>query len=68
MNPADVALRKKTEWLRALEAIAQGYPVRGEDDRYVVVENPYYQPDIGNDPNLVIDVFEVRDIVRALGG
>ena len=69
-SAADIALSKKTEWLRALEAIACGYPVRGEEDRYVVVENPYYQDniDIGANPNIVIDVEEVRAIVRALAG
>lgn len=65
---ADIALSKKNEWLRVLEAIAEGYPVRGEQDRYIVVENPYYQEDIGNDPNLIIDVEDVRNLVRALGG
>jgi hypothetical protein len=68
MSPADVALQKKTEWLNALDAIAQGYPVRGEQDRYIVVENPYFREDMGNDPNIVIDVEDVRALVKALGG
>ena len=70
-SPADVALSKKTEWLNALEAIADGYPMRVEIDdydKYIIVENPYYEEDIGNNPNLVIVVGEVRAIVRALGG
>ncbi len=40
---------------KVLAAIAQGYPVQGRDDRYIVVENPDYQPDNGSDPNLVLD-------------
>lgn len=70
-SPADVALSKKTEWLNALEAIADGYPMRVEiddDDKYIIVENPYYQEDLGNSPNLIIQIGDVRAIVRALGG
>lgn len=41
---------------KLLFAIAQGYKVSGEDDRYIVVENPdYREPD--GDPNLVLDVY-----------
>ncbi len=39
----------------ALRAVAQGYPIETQDDRYIVVENPKYQPDDGSNPKLVID-------------
>jgi hypothetical protein len=42
-----------------LVAIAEGYPVRGEHDRYVVVENPRYMPDNGENPCLVIDTWRL---------
>lgn len=45
----------------ALRAIAEGYPVRGEHDRYVVVENPHFREDDGSDPNLCIDTYEHTD-------
>ena len=70
-SPADVALKKKTEWLNALEAIADGYPMRVEvddDDKYIIVENPYYREEWGGNPNLVIQISHIRAIVRALGG
>lgn len=37
-----------------LVAIAEGYPVRGEDDRYVIVDNPDRDAP-WDDPCLVID-------------
>jgi len=45
---------------RALDAIACGYPVKGEDDRYIVVENPDGGPEgmalRGEDPNICVDL------------
>ena len=54
-------LQSAEEWqsdhiLCVLKAIAEGYPTRGELDRYVIVDNPKYQPDDGSNPSLVIDV------------
>lgn len=42
--------------IKALRAIAEGYPVEGHEDRFVVVENPKYKPDDGSNPLLAIDV------------
>lgn len=39
----------------ALRAIVEGYPVRGYDDRYIVVANPDFQEGGESDPNIVID-------------
>lgn len=39
----------------ALKLIAEGYFVQVKDDRYVVIENPDFQPDDGSDPFIVID-------------
>lgn len=44
---------------RALKAIAEGHPIRCEDDRYIVVENPAYRQDDGGNPYIVIDVVDV---------
>jgi hypothetical protein len=41
--------------VEALQAIAEGYPMRVEQDRYIVVENPSFAPDNGAAPSLVID-------------
>lgn len=49
-NAAIEALR------RPLQAIAEGYPVRAEQDRYIIVEDPDFQPDNGSNPRLVIDI------------
>ena len=42
--------------LLVLEAIAHGYPCHGEEDNYIVVENPQYTIDNGKDPNLVLSI------------
>lgn len=48
-----------------LTAIAQGYPVKGEHDRYIVVENPDYREERGDNPNLVIDVLAFASATEA---
>lgn len=50
---------KPTKFLRALQAIAEGYVVAGKDDRYIVVANPKHREDDGSDKSLVIDVEDV---------
>jgi len=50
----------ETKLREALIAIAEGYPVRGEADRFVLVENPKFKEDNGSDPNICIDTFELR--------
>lgn len=47
-------------FLKALTAIAEGYKVVGVNDVGIVVENPDFVVDRGDDPYLVIDVEEVR--------
>lgn len=54
----------RRQFLKALRAIAEGYPVRGEDDRYIIVENPDYKPDDGSDPNLLIDLHNLPEILE----
>jgi hypothetical protein len=54
---------EKRELLAALRAIAEGYPTRGEQNRYIVVENPEFIEGEGSDPNLVIDT---HTVTRAL--
>ena len=68
-SPADELLKNKTEIGKALRAIAEGYPVRGEQDRYIVVENPEFErnQDWGPNPNLVIDVYPILDLLRCMG-
>lgn len=54
----DVTIPTK-EVIDALNAIAQGYPITVADDRYIVVENPDYMEDRGDNPYLLIDVFNL---------
>lgn len=46
-----------------LTAIAEGYPVKAEEDRWIVVENPEATPQAlameGVDPYLVLDTWEL---------
>ena len=58
--------KQLSELLKALRAIAEGYSVETEGERYILVENPAYRPDSGEDPLLVIDIVEVIQL-RALG-
>lgn len=44
--------------LAALIAVAQGYPVRADVDRFIMVENPEFQPDNGEAPTHIIDIAE----------
>lgn len=39
-----------------MKLIAQGYLSEVRDDRYIVIENPEFQPDDGTNPFVVIDV------------
>lgn len=43
---------------RILRLIAEGHPVTVADDRYIMVPNPDYQEDRGDDPNLLWDVYD----------
>jgi hypothetical protein len=67
-NPADYLLRNKWYIVKALMAIAEGYPVSGADDQYIVVDNPDFQEDNGQSPKLVIDVFMFRELAQRLDG
>lgn len=51
--------------VRVLELIAQGYPVKGEEDRFILVENPKYRPDNGANPYLVLNlprIFQMNEL------
>jgi hypothetical protein len=50
-------IRIDPELKKALIAIAEGYPVTVEDDRYILVENPRYTDENVEDPNLMIDTW-----------
>jgi hypothetical protein len=67
MAPADEILSRKTEIALALKAIAEGYPTKGADDRYILVENPTYQPDDGSEPFLMIDIVPILNLLRCMG-
>lgn len=45
-----------SELRKALRAIAWGYDVDSAEDTYIIVENPDFEEDNGENPNLVIDV------------
>lgn len=51
---------------RLLTAIAEGYSVKGDSDRWIVVENPKGTPEgvalNGEDPYLVLDTWELFGI------
>lgn len=68
MSDIETKLREALDGvtLEALIAIAEGYPVRGEADRFVIVENPKFREDDGSDPNICIDTFELRDAARKM--
>jgi len=67
-QPSDIETKLREaldgEVLKALIAIAEGYSVRGEADRFVIVENPKFKEDDGSDPHICIDTFELRDAAR----
>jgi hypothetical protein len=44
-----------------LTLIAEGYYLRVHDDRYITCGNPYFEPDNGQDPNIVFDVLDGED-------
>lgn len=44
---------------KVLIAIAEGYPVFGLLDRYILVDNPDYEQDNGKDPRLLFDIREL---------
>lgn len=41
---------------KILRWIAEGYLARVEEDRYIVINNPSYNPMDGSDPYIVYDV------------
>lgn len=45
--------------VRVLEAIAAGHHTRGEQDNFILVDNPDFTLDNGEDPNLVISLRRV---------
>ena len=49
------------ETIRALRAIVSGYHPAIHDDRFIVVENPDFEEDNGENPNLVIDFEEFKN-------
>jgi hypothetical protein len=49
------------ETIRALRAIVSGYHPAIHDERYIVVENPDFEEDNGENPNLVIDFEEFKN-------
>lgn len=67
-TPADIVLSDKHNIARVLRAIAEGYPTQGCEDRYIIVENPDYDPTHGSDPNLMLDIYPILDLIRMLGG
>jgi hypothetical protein len=52
-------IEHEKEIVDILTAIAEGYPVKGVQDQYIVVENPDYLPDNGKDPRLVFDIYKL---------
>lgn len=46
--------------LKVLRAIAQGYPIKTEQDRFIVVENPDFTEDGGEDPYLVMSIWRLQ--------
>jgi hypothetical protein len=49
-----------TYLFKALRAIAEGYGVQPIEDQYILVENPDFKEENGDDPYLLIDVAEVE--------
>lgn len=49
------------ETIRALRAIVSGYHPTIHDERFIVVENPDFEEDNGENPNLVIDFEEFKN-------
>lgn len=39
-----------------LNLIADGYFLEVKDGRFIILGNPYYEPDNGQDPKIVFDV------------
>jgi hypothetical protein len=64
MKQWDTATQKKI--FTVLEAIAQGHPASGWDDRFIIVANPIASAEAmaidGVDPNLVLDVWELSGL------
>lgn len=55
-----IDLERKEIW-KALRAVAEGYPVQGFQDRYVIVQNPEYSPWNGEPVNIVVDLSEEKN-------
>lgn len=49
------------ETIRAIRAIVYGYHPTVYDERYIVVENPEFEEDNGQNPYLVIDFEEFKN-------
>jgi hypothetical protein len=52
------------EEFAVLRAISNGYPIkhdRDTDGRYILVENPEFQPDNGSNPYLVLSLVDKSD-------
>lgn len=47
--------------ISCLQAIAEGYRVVAAEDRYIIVDNPNYKIELGNDPCIVIDLMELLE-------
>ena len=57
-NEAEDENRKLRQMMKI---IAEGYDVRADYDRYVIVKNPAHAPDNGIDPYLVWDCESERE-------
>jgi hypothetical protein len=54
-------------WLHTvLRNVLVGYPLASLDDKFLRAPNPYYEPDNGQDPYIVIDVAEAADLLARL--
>ena len=60
-------LARQAAALEFLNLVADGYFLRVEDGRYIVCGNPYFEPENGQDPNIVFDVLDGADDVDGPG-
>jgi len=64
-KPASTKLEKTRQNLtekdlEALIAISEGYDAHGEQDRFILVENPKFRDDTTEDPYLVISMWRLQ--------
>lgn len=52
-----------SQFFKILKRIAEGYHVRGEDDRFILVENPDANDVNGLDPYHLIDLTVMEDFI-----